>query len=62
MLIDGGWALDEARRQLDAALPGIGSRLADISRFLVTHVHRDHYTQAIDGAARVRLAGQSRAR
>ena len=47
VLIDGGWALDEARRQLETSLKDIGFRVADISRFLVTHVHRDHYTQAI---------------
>jgi glyoxylase-like metal-dependent hydrolase (beta-lactamase superfamily II) len=47
VLIDGGWALEESRRRLEAALKEIGHGLADVSRFLVTHVHRDHYTQAI---------------
>ncbi|MGW3472109.1 MBL fold metallo-hydrolase [Saccharopolyspora sp. NPDC000995] len=46
-LIDGGWALEESREQLAAALRGIGAGLGDISRFLVTHAHRDHYTQAV---------------
>ncbi|TDD44099.1 MBL fold metallo-hydrolase [Saccharopolyspora elongata] len=46
-LVDGGWALDEAREQLAAALRQIGAGLGDISRFLVTHAHRDHYTQAV---------------
>lgn len=47
VLIDSGWALDEARELLATALRGIGAELADISQFLVTHVHRDHYTQAV---------------
>jgi glyoxylase-like metal-dependent hydrolase (beta-lactamase superfamily II) len=46
-LIDGGWALDEARAELVAALGEIGCGLGDIRRFLVTHAHRDHYTQAV---------------
>jgi glyoxylase-like metal-dependent hydrolase (beta-lactamase superfamily II) len=47
VLVDGGWALEESRRQLETSLKDIGFGLADITRFLVTHVHRDHYTQAI---------------
>ncbi|GAB3982452.1 MBL fold metallo-hydrolase [Actinoallomurus acanthiterrae] len=47
VLIDGGWALEESRRRLEAALKEIGYGLGDITRFLVTHVHRDHYTQAV---------------
>ncbi|KAA9153899.1 MBL fold metallo-hydrolase [Amycolatopsis acidicola] len=47
VMIDSGWALDAAREQLAAALKGIGAELGDISQFLVTHVHRDHYTQAV---------------
>jgi glyoxylase-like metal-dependent hydrolase (beta-lactamase superfamily II) len=47
VMIDGGWALDEARALLDSALGEIGHRVADISEFLVTHIHRDHFTQAI---------------
>jgi glyoxylase-like metal-dependent hydrolase (beta-lactamase superfamily II) len=47
VLVDGGWALEEARRQLETSLKEIGCEIGDITRFLVTHVHRDHYTQAI---------------
>jgi glyoxylase-like metal-dependent hydrolase (beta-lactamase superfamily II) len=47
VLIDSGWALDEAREQLEAGLRERQFGLADVSRFLVTHIHRDHYTQAI---------------
>ncbi len=46
-LIDGGWAVEASRRQLDDSLASIDRKVADITRFLVTHVHRDHYTQAI---------------
>ncbi|CAM3322023.1 MBL fold metallo-hydrolase [Nocardioides dubius] len=45
-LIDGGWAIPEARELLDASLRTIGSGFGDIKQFLVTHVHRDHYTMA----------------
>lgn len=44
VLIDSGWALDEARAQLESALEQLGYGFGDIRRFLVTHVHRDHYT------------------
>jgi glyoxylase-like metal-dependent hydrolase (beta-lactamase superfamily II) len=47
VLVDGGWALEESRKQLESALRSIGYRLSDIGRFLVTHLHRDHYTQAV---------------
>jgi glyoxylase-like metal-dependent hydrolase (beta-lactamase superfamily II) len=46
-LVDSGWALAEARQRLDAALASIGHELGDVRRFLVTHVHRDHYTLAV---------------
>ncbi|MDI2029165.1 MBL fold metallo-hydrolase [Saccharopolyspora sp. TS4A08] len=46
-LVDGGWALEESREQLVAALAQIGAGPGDITRFLVTHAHRDHYTQAL---------------
>lgn len=46
-LIDSGWALDAARDLLAAALAELGAGFPDVHRFLVTHVHRDHYTQAV---------------
>ncbi len=46
VLIDGGWAIDVARELLDQSLRSIGSGFGDIRRFLVTHVHRDHFTLA----------------
>ncbi len=47
VLVDGGWALEESRKLLESALRSIGHKVSDISRFLVTHIHRDHYTQAV---------------
>ncbi len=46
-LIDGGWAIEVSRKLLESSLRGIGHDVCDIRRFLVTHVHRDHYTQAV---------------
>ncbi|MEX0426303.1 MBL fold metallo-hydrolase [Nocardioides sp. DS6] len=45
-LVDGGWAITEGRAALKAGLRRIGAGFGDIRRFLVTHVHRDHYTLA----------------
>ena len=44
VLIDSGWALDVARTALATALASLGAGLGDVRSFLVTHVHRDHYT------------------
>jgi glyoxylase-like metal-dependent hydrolase (beta-lactamase superfamily II) len=46
-LVDSGWALAQARERLETALAGIGHELGDVRRFLVTHIHRDHYTLAL---------------
>jgi glyoxylase-like metal-dependent hydrolase (beta-lactamase superfamily II) len=46
-LVDSGWALTEARERLETALAGLGHELGDVRRFLVTHIHRDHYTLAL---------------
>ena len=47
VLIDGGWAMADATEILERGLGEIDRRLPDIREFLVTHLHRDHYTQAI---------------
>jgi glyoxylase-like metal-dependent hydrolase (beta-lactamase superfamily II) len=47
VLVDSGWALAEARERLEQALKVLDSSLANVHRFLVTHVHRDHYTLAV---------------
>ena len=46
--IDAGWAIPDSKALLGEALASLGFTLADITRFLITHVHRDHYTQAVD--------------
>ena len=46
-LIDAGWSIPEARAVLDKAVAALGHGLADVHRFLVTHVHRDHYALAV---------------
>lgn len=46
--IDAGWAIPESRRLFVDALESLGHELSNVMRFLVTHVHRDHYTQAVD--------------
>jgi len=47
VLIDGGWALAESEQRLVDSLDRLGFGLSDIRSFLVTHMHRDHYTQAV---------------
>jgi glyoxylase-like metal-dependent hydrolase (beta-lactamase superfamily II) len=47
VLIDSGWALAAAQVQLESALAEIGHGIGDVARFLITHMHLDHYTQAV---------------
>ena len=46
VLVDGGWSIAESRTQFEISMKEAGFALSDIRRFLVTHLHRDHYTQA----------------
>ncbi|MFI5798998.1 MBL fold metallo-hydrolase [Streptomyces sp. NPDC051677] len=48
VLIDGGWSIPESRKALEDALTQLGHDLGEISHVLVTHIHRDHYTQAVE--------------
>jgi glyoxylase-like metal-dependent hydrolase (beta-lactamase superfamily II) len=48
VLIDSGWALANSLGQLERSLAALGAGLPDVRRFLVTHMHRDHYTQAVE--------------
>ena len=48
VLVDSGWALAEARTQLETCLGSIGYGLESVRQFLVTHMHRDHYTLGIE--------------
>lgn len=47
VLVDAGMDVPECREQLAAALSTLGAGFGDVRRFLVTHVHRDHYGQAV---------------
>lgn len=47
VMIDSGWVLEATADQLERSLAQIGAGLGDIRTFLITHMHRDHYTQAI---------------
>lgn len=47
VMVDGGWAMADATTLLESALDSIGYRLGDVREFLVTHMHRDHYTHAV---------------
>ncbi|MFF7282025.1 MBL fold metallo-hydrolase [Streptomyces griseorubiginosus] len=48
VLIDGGWSIPESRKALEDALAELGHDLGEIGHILVTHIHRDHYTQAVE--------------
>jgi glyoxylase-like metal-dependent hydrolase (beta-lactamase superfamily II) len=47
-LIDAGWAVAETTTALERGLAELGHIFTDISRILVTHVHRDHYSYAVE--------------
>jgi glyoxylase-like metal-dependent hydrolase (beta-lactamase superfamily II) len=47
VLVDSGWYVPEARAVLGQALRALDADPGRISRILVTHVHRDHYTLAV---------------
>ncbi|HEY0814444.1 MAG TPA: MBL fold metallo-hydrolase [Pseudonocardia sp.] len=46
-VIDAGWSIPESRKLLAAGLAELDAGFPDVRRFLVTHIHRDHYTQAV---------------
>lgn len=47
VLVDAGWALQEAQDELEKALAQIDHDLGAVRQFLVTHIHRDHYTLGV---------------
>lgn len=46
-LVDPGVAEPESRQRLEAALDILDCGLPDVTRCLVTHIHYDHYSQAV---------------
>jgi glyoxylase-like metal-dependent hydrolase (beta-lactamase superfamily II) len=56
VLIDSGWPIAADRERLERALAALDCGLRDIRRFLITHVHRDHYALAV--ALRREFGGQ----
>ena len=47
-LIDGGWRTSTSFDELASALAGVGLDVSSIHDVYVTHVHRDHYTLAVE--------------
>ncbi len=47
-LIDAGWLTVETPEVLDAGLLRIDRELSNVHRILVTHLHRDHYSLALE--------------
>jgi glyoxylase-like metal-dependent hydrolase (beta-lactamase superfamily II) len=47
VLIDPGWSTGPGRTELERQMRRVGIGPSEIRRSLVTHVHRDHYTQAV---------------
>lgn len=45
-LVDTGPHYDPAQRALEEALAGLGYRIADLQRIVITHAHADHYGMA----------------
>ena len=47
-LVDGGWRTSTSFDELATALAGVGHDVASIHDVFVTHIHRDHYTLAVE--------------
>ncbi|HSV41661.1 MAG TPA: MBL fold metallo-hydrolase [Nocardioidaceae bacterium] len=47
-LVDGGWRTATSFEELESALAGVGHRASSIHDVYVTHIHRDHYTLAVE--------------
>lgn len=46
-VIDSGWAIPATTRSLEEAMGELGHGLGDLGRFVITHAHHDHYTEAL---------------
>jgi glyoxylase-like metal-dependent hydrolase (beta-lactamase superfamily II) len=64
VLIDSGWGIQQSRELLRDGLRELGAEVSDIAHFLITHVHHDHYSQAIhvrrETGVRVTLGAEER--
>jgi glyoxylase-like metal-dependent hydrolase (beta-lactamase superfamily II) len=47
-LVDGGWRTPTSFDELESALVGVGHHASSIQDVFVTHIHRDHYTLAVE--------------
>jgi glyoxylase-like metal-dependent hydrolase (beta-lactamase superfamily II) len=47
-MVDAGWRTPTSLDELDSALATVGHRVSAISDVYVTHIHRDHYTLAVE--------------
>src|SRR3954451_10716850 len=47
-LVDGGWRTETSLAELESALVGAGHSATSVRDVFVTHVHRDHYTLAVE--------------
>jgi len=47
-LVDGGWRTATSFEELESALAGVGHDVSTVHDVFVTHIHRDHYTLAIE--------------
>lgn len=47
-LVDAGWRTPTSLDELASALAGVGHDVSSINEVYVTHIHRDHYTLAVE--------------
>jgi glyoxylase-like metal-dependent hydrolase (beta-lactamase superfamily II) len=47
-LVDGGWRTPTGLDELRSAMAGVGHDVSSVRDVYVTHVHRDHYTLAVE--------------
>lgn len=48
VVIDSGWQSPETRAELQAGLGELGHRVQDVDTFVISHMHWDHYTMAVE--------------
>jgi glyoxylase-like metal-dependent hydrolase (beta-lactamase superfamily II) len=47
-LVDAGWRTATSLEELDSALDAVGHQVSSVRDVYVTHIHRDHYTLAVE--------------